>query len=483
MIRHRPTPMRRALRPWAMLIGAGLIFGQSVLAQTSGEGVKLLFSTAQDITNTWGQLHFGVTPLQLVTNCANPGFELSYCQPRSDGAWEVYGQAFKKGPASKDQVKEANTWQIIRSTTRDGLHFANAETVFASEPGPWTFNHAMAYNPDAKEFLLLKLKMDNSGFRYTAFFSPDGRKWKEHPVCPLFYDGDAISLFWSTQLHRFICVSKSLQPFPKHFRDHGGATPGLQNDALRDRRVLAFRSSRDGRVWEPSDSMEDVWNRGRHKQPRPDNMLTVPDAQDPPDLEFYSGNGFWYHDRCYLMVLNYAASPLAARKHGPHLDTEWWVGHDGLQWERPGRGVNATGAEVTRLTHNPMLIGGMLLFHYGNRVLGVKQDRISFVGARANAEFSTRPFVMPQADLCLNAAIPAPERAFATQQAYVMVAVLDERGQVVPGFEAEQCVMQKADRIDLPLRWGGQSARALAGRQISLRLSLRSANLYAVTTK
>ena len=472
--------MNHLFKHVATLLGVAMLLGLAVQAQVP---VKLLFSTAQDTTNTWGQIHFGVTPLQLVTNCVNPGFELSCCQPRPDGAWDVYGLTFKQVSAHKDQVRETNAWSVVHATTRDGVRFEDAETVFTAEPGPWTFNHAMAYNPDTREFLLLKLKMDNSGFRYTAFFSPDGRHWKQYPVSPLFYDGDAISLFWSTQLHRYILVSKSLQPYPKHFLDHGGATPDLKSNALRDRRVLAFRSSRDGRVWEPSDSMEDVWNRGGHKKPRPDNVLTLPDANDPPDLEFYSGNGFWYHDRCYLMVLNYAASPLMARKHGPHLDTEWWVGHDGLHWERPGRGVNATGAEVTRLTHNPMLIGGMLLLHYGNRVLGMQQDRVSFVGARANGEFSTRPFVMPQADLVLNAAIPAPERAFAVQQAYVMADVLDERGQIIPGFEAEKCVVQKGDQIDLPLRWGGKSARELADRQISLRFHLRSANIYAITSK
>jgi hypothetical protein len=463
-----------------LAVGAALLLGLAAQAQAP---LKLLFSTAQDLTNTWGQLQFGVTPLHLVTNCANPGFELSCCLPRADGAWDVYGQNFRQVSAHNDQVRGTSAWSVVHATTRDGVKFENIETVFDAEPGPWTFNHAMAYNPDAKEFLLLKLKMDNYGFRYTAFFSPDGRQWKQHPVSPLFYDGDAISLFWSTQLHRFILVSKSLQPYPKHFLDHGGATPDLKNNVLRDRRVLAFRSSPDGRTWEPSDSMADVWNRGGKKKPRPDNVLTLPDANDPLDLEFYSGNGFWYHDRAYLMVLNYAASPLAARKHGPHLDTEWWVGHDGLHWERPGRGVNATGAEVTRLTHNPMLIGGMLLLHYGNRVLGMKLDRVSFVGARANGEFSTRTFTMPQADLALNAAIPAPERAFVAASAYVMADVLDERGQIIPGFEAEKCVLQKADAIDLPLRWGGRSARELAGRQISLRFHLRSANIYAVTAK
>ncbi len=200
-------------------------------------------------------------------------------------------------------------------------------------------------------------------------------------------------------------------------------------------------------------------------------------------MEFYSGTAFWYHDRSFMMVLNYAASPLTAGKHAPQMDTEWWAGSDGLRWTRPGRDVNATGAEVTRITHNPMTIGGEMLFHYGNRLLGMKQDRISYVGARANAEFSTLPFTMPAGDLLLNASAPSPERAFATQQAYVMAAVWDEKGTVMPGFEADQCVFKSADKIELPLLWNGKSTKELAGRKVSLRFYLRSASIYAVTFK
>jgi hypothetical protein len=184
-----------------------------------------------------------------------------------------------------------------------------------------------------------------------------------------------------------------------------------------------------------------------------------------------------------MMVLNYSASPLGLRKHGPQMDTEWWAGRDGIHWERPGRGINATGAEITRITHNPMVLNGMILFHYGNRILSMKQDRISYVGARANAEFSTVQFTMPAADLLLNAAIPSPDRPFATQQAYVMTAVLDENGKVIPGFEQDKCLIKSGDQIDLPLRWGDKSARELAGKKISLRFYLRSANIYAVTSK
>ncbi|MCX6832339.1 MAG: hypothetical protein NT028_09445 [candidate division Zixibacteria bacterium] len=47
---------------------------------------------------------------------------------------------------------------------------------------------------------------------------------------------------------------------------------------------------------------------------------------------------------------------------------------------------------------------------------------------------------MPAADLFLNAASPTPDRSFAKNQAYVMVAVLDEKRSVIPGFEVEKCL-------------------------------------------
>ena len=129
-----------------------------------------------------------------------------------------------------------------------------------------------------------------------AFFSPDGRHWKEHPANPLYRDCDSLGLFWSENALRFICTAKSLQPVAKHYPDHGGTHPNLSSD-LRDRRVLCIRSSRDGRHWEPSESLVDVWNhRGNYKS-LPAELLTVPDGDDPPGMEFYRGIGFWYHDR------------------------------------------------------------------------------------------------------------------------------------------------------------------------------------------
>ena len=454
-------------------------------AADSPPQLKLLFSGPQDLTDTWGQIHFGVTPVRLIRECEDPGFTVVGCFPRRDGLWEVFGQQLKAISRGKEIFEETNSWKLIRATTRDGLTFENQETVLDQPAGPWSQHAVLAFNPEAKEYLLLKLKVDRYGFAYTAFFSPDGKLWQAYTNNPLFYEGDAMTVFWSPVLKRIVLVSKSLQPFRKHIRDHGGPTKALGDEALRDRRVLMLRSSADGRHWEPSVSLPDVWDRHGQKGSHPAGFLTVPDADDPPDLEFYSGNGFWYHDRAYMMVLNYAASPLAARQHAPQLDNEWWTSPDGLRWERPARGVNALEVfpQVPRLETPPMIIAGNLLWLRGKRLLGLPEDRISAVSARANAEFSTKPFRMPATDLLVNAAVPAPERPFAKDQAYVMVTVLDDKGEPIAGFEPDKCVIRNEDRRDIPLKWGDASTRQLAGKNIRLRFFLRSANIYAVTSK
>jgi len=434
--------------------------------------------------NPWGKLRFGAASLQKVRDYKDPGFSIIYAKPAADGAWTVFG--FRSSGQKLDLKKPALTrkWKLFRATTRDGAKYENVETVMETPPARWTDNATLAYNPDAKEYLLLNLKIVDFGFQYTASFSPDGRHWQAYDKNPLFYDADALSLFWSPTAHLFICVSKSLQPYPKHFIDHGNVTPSLHDDSLRDRRVLIIRSSPDGRHWKPDISLKDVWNRFNEKTAEPASDLLAPDADDPPDMEFYSGNGFWYYDRSFLMVLNYAPSPLFPHEHGPHLDTEWWLSRDGLHWDRPWRDVNAIGDSFgsdLRILSNPLVIDDQILFPFNNHLLGMKKDRFSYITARANGEFSTPPFVMPSTGLLLNAAAPSPDRPFATREDYIMAAVLDEKGGVIPGFAADKCVIREADKIDIPLEWKGSALGQLAGRRVSLRFFLRSANIYAVT--
>jgi len=466
---------------------AGFISCQAAAAEPTNSEVKLLFSGAEDVAATWGKLHFGATAMQKVRDGASPGFVPACFLPGQDGQWAVYGQIWKPDAT--------NAWKLVRATTRDGVHFENLETVFTMPSGTrrWTEHLGLAFNPVRKEFLALKLRCDPDAFAYRAFFSPDGRNWTENPDT-LFFDGDSLGLFWSPAAGRFICTTKTLQPFAKHIQDHGAKHPQLHDDNLRERRVQVIRSSPDGRLWEPSDSMVGInGDPARPYRSVPTKFITAPDAEDPPEMEFYRAIGFWHHDRAYMVVLNYAASPLTPGKHGPQLDTEWWTSREGLHWERPARGLNALGVafpSFPNITHNPLIVDGMMLFYMGDKVYGLRQDRFSYVGARANAEFSTRPFTMPQGDLFLNAAVPSVDRPFAIMlqppddkiQSYVMAAVWDEGGRVIPGFEAGKCVITNRNDIEIPLRWENRSARELAGRKISLRLFLRSADIYAVTS-
>jgi len=482
---------------------------QEMATQTQ-KPFKLLFSGEQDLINTWGKLHISVTPVDWINQhvplsemTTGKRWPVAYF-PLADGTWEVFSQEYEKlteGAPGK-WYEGTNRWKLLRGITTDGITFSNVETVIPDSTGTWTPHHTMAYNPDAGEYLMLKIKNGSYGFAYHAFFSSDGKNWKKYTGTreggAIFYEGDAMSVFWSPVLKRFVLVSKSLQPWKKHIIDHGGSPKSLNDPTMIARRVLMMRSSPDGRNWTPSDDLPDVYDLHNQKAAHPAAWLTMPDADDPTDMEFYSGTAFWYHDRAYMMVLNYAASPLFPKKHGEELDNEWWTSYDGLKWERPARGVNALATFMDgnkRINMGPMNIDGKLLWLNGNHQEGLPEDRISGVSARANGEFSTKPFTMPNGDLLLNAAVPSLDRHWVRRnpQPYVMVEVRDVQGNVIPGFERDKCVIwdgttstdrnTQVDVTDKPLMWNGISASKLAGQTISLRFYIGGSTIYAVTAK
>jgi hypothetical protein len=493
----------------------GNVNAQSSIITQENLPLKLLFSSEQDLINPWGKLHISVTPTEWINRNApesvmnsrtmNPQRWPVACFPQSDGSWVVYSQQFTKLTTTWPGW---NRWCLMRGVTTDGVTFSNVETVIQNTEGHWTNHLTIAYNPDAGEYMMLKMDIDprgsrpndSNGFVYHAWFSSDGINWQKYsgdrPRGGIFYEGDAASSFWSPVLKRFVVVSKSLQEWPKHIPDHGKGK----------RRVLMVRSSPDGRTWTPDGDLKNIF---RLNPPQPDDLhpdewYTVPDSIDPQDLEFYSGTAFWYHDRAYMMVLNYAASPMFPNDHGEELDNELWTSLDGLNWERPAREDNALGTFMDgkkRINMPPLIIDGKLQWQFGwneNGVdvvlAGVPEDRVSGVSAQANGEFSTKPFVMPDGDLLLNAAVPSLDRPWVRRspQPYVMVAVCDEQGKVIPGFERDKCIIwdkttsplrdTQVDVTNMPLTWEGRSARQLAGQTISLRFYIGGSTIYAVTT-
>lgn len=107
-------------------------------------GLKLLFSGPPDVSDTWGKLHFGVTPVRRVGECQPPGFNLTGCFPLGDGTWEVFGQQMSEVRRGREPYDRITSWKLLRATTRDGARFAGRETVFQPPAAAWTDHCAMA---------------------------------------------------------------------------------------------------------------------------------------------------------------------------------------------------------------------------------------------------------------------------------------------------------------------------------------------------
>ncbi len=350
-------------------------------------------------------------------------------------------------------------WQVFRGTTPDGYHVTEWQEVFRNPQGPWLIESMVAYQQAARQiffFTWSRHPRPEEGHALWGFASPDGLTWRPLSDEPLYTEHDAFGGMWDARTGRFLTAQVTQEAFNK---------PHADNIGRERRRVLSIRTSQDGVHWE------------QINEAGPDGMIT-PDANDPPDVEFYRMQPFHYADR-YLGVANlYAASPLVPAKHGPHLACEWWTSADGIRWQRPWRSVAAQGEAPYAVKMTPMWFGQEMLFWIAGQVMGLPEYRVASIGARSNAEFSSRLIEMPARPLLLNASAPAGQGLF--NQAYVAVELRDEADRTIPGYEYDKCVLRAVDDTRIPLRWETRDGTELAGRKIRLRFYLRSARIYAL---
>lgn len=226
-----------------------------------------------------------------------------------------------------------------------------------------------------------------------------------------------------------------------------------------------------------------------HDKHRPAKSLITPDDDDTPEMEFYHFSVFPYANQYAGMMLNYAPSPQIVNpnfppsKHGPQLSGEWWVSHDGFNWSRPFRDVFAPGNAAGIVTHNPVVANGKLLWVIKNYVYGLPEDRLFFAGSMGNAEFSTKKFKMPDKLLNLNAThgFHGERKQDGFDQSYIMVEIRQKDGNVVKGFEKEQCILRDLDGSTM-LHWNGKDGTSMAGENVSLRFYIRDARIYSIST-
>ena len=66
-------------------------------------------------------------------------------------------------------------------------------------------------------------------------------------------------------------------------------------------------------------------------------------------------------------------------------------------------------------------------------------------------------------------------------QSYVMVEILNESGNVIEGFNKENCILRGIDG-SVRLHWNWNDGTSLAGQKVRLQFYLRDARIYSLST-
>lgn len=429
--------------------------------------LRLHFWDEQDVFDTYGHLVFRATPLEdLGRPIGYPeGMAFACTAPREVGGMWIYGWTCRD---DKGEFRETHTLRVIRCWTNNGKVFHDARTVFTDDSERWlSFVNIVRRPTDGTLFMFPWARRHGErawGHALLAYASENGEHWQQL-AAPVYHDHDAFCVFWESRGEQFVNVQTTYQTCKKRYPDNLGD---------KRRRVLSVRTSSDGVRWNPPGDL------AFSREPMTSQLWT-PDVRDPEELEFYRIVAFPHQGRYVGILCLYAPSPQIANtrqgtKHGPGLGGQWCFSRDGRTWVRPDRQTDAI-ERVGFMPHQgPLRAGGMLYFyrHVTPVIAGVSQDRIFCVYCRANGEFSTRPFTMPSGDLHLNASADQYD-------SYVMAELLDEHGNVIPGFEKEKCVLMHMNEKHRPLRWDGQSARTLKGQTVRIRLYFRNARIYGLT--
>ena len=351
------------------------------------------------------------------------------------------------------------------ATSRDGLQWdrpalnlfdvpnrkVDNNIVVASRPGFRPEAQAVLFEPSDDPARRYKLLLSCRP-RYRIWYSPDGihfSKGEEFDVeKPGYVDVGVLVRDPITRMYRFY---------------HRGAHRG---------RAVAYRESIDLKSWTRS------------------QLILHADEQDPPDSELYKFSPVPYG--------NYWIGMLTFFNHGADHCMLWptlaWS-LDGLKWERrrepfiplgtPGEWDRFNNSVATQ----PLVVRDELWIYYSGRtyrhgpyagkaqgprwgaigLARLRLDGFASLGASFDGgTVQTRPFVLPAGELHLNVKADHGE---------VAVEVLDEENRPLAGYKSAPI---KGDEVLLPVTWhAGLGLTSLAGRTVSLRVTLRNARLYA----
>lgn len=263
---------------------------------------------------------------------------------------------------------------------------------------------------------------------------------------------------------------------------------------------------------------------------RDEEMILESDEFDQPDTEFYGVSAFPYAGQYlgFLWVLH---------TYSQQMDLQLVSSRDGRAWERNARrrvffplgyvkidyDNDAFDSEMIMAAAPPVRKDGYLWIYYtgyankhnaregivnpgglGTSYIGkvglakMREDGFCSLDATSEGWVLTRPLRFQGTHLWVNADAYALERAgrpfnpvwsglftkVPDGKGEVKVEVLDERGVVIPGFAAAECVPAAGVSGRRAVSWkGGRDLSALKGRAVRLRFVVRNASLYSFSVE
>lgn len=295
-----------------------------------------------------------------------------------------------------------------------------------------------------------------------VLFSADGIRWREHKepvmVKPI---GDTLAIMYDTNRRKHVAYVKQM---------------------VDGKRARFLCESDDFIHW---------------SNPQP--MLAA-DEHDPEDLELYHNSGFNYED----MYLGFMT--VWHREVGNYLDVQLISSRDGIHWSRVGDRSPIVEAGRMEIdwdctsqnvgSNAPIRVGDELRVYYCGRSskhLHAQHGREPNKGAIGIGRLRLDGFVSLDAGedggevltRLLNCSGSGEDRrlvinADATGGGSVTVELVDEAGQVLPGYTADICLPLTGDAIRYEVSWSGRTdLSAIAGKPFRIRFQLRKAALYS----
>lgn len=298
---------------------------------------------------------------------------------------------------------------------------------------------------------------------YLGAYSPDGMQWTESRQYPLFRDpGDVGNFIWDPFYNRYL-------GYPKKFAEVRGF----------NRRCIGFTETADFESWPASqlvlipDEFDDRWVKapGQH-------------------TDFYGMSVFPY-ESMYLGFL--WVFPITDGKNDGPIFVEMTTSRDGVNWQRqdqprtPVLPVGPAGAwdcGMVFTPNHPLVAGDRLRLYYGgfNSTHGadgkaavglatLRKDGFASLEAGSDGGVVvTRPLVGMSGALRLNAAATGGS---------ILAEILDEQGQTLPGYSAQDCQPLTGDSIDQRILWNGSNQLPDSAAPLKLRFILKNAAFYS----